>query len=107
MTNQTDFGFENETTVSSTAKGKNTKDIFLNLGYKNKKGEEFNLNSMIALEKAVNGLQEVLVEVLEECPTEEEALKTANELLGRLFVRSVWIKSKAGNGKKKFSRDDL
>ena len=104
---QTDFGFEDVTPNAKSGKSENKKDIFLNLGYKNKKGEEFNLNSMIALEKAANGLQEVLVEVLEECPTEEEALKTANELLGRLFVRSVWIKSKAGNGKKKFSRDDL
>ena len=104
---QTDFGFDDSTPATKTGKSENKKDIFLNLGYKNKKGEEFNLNSMIALEKAVNGLQEILVEVLEECPTEEEALKTANELLGRLFVRSVWIKSKAGAGKKKFSRDDL
>ena len=104
---QTDFGFEDVTPNAKSGKSENKKDIFLNLGYKNKKGEEFNLNSMIALEKAVNGLQEILVEVLEECPTEEEALKTANELLGRLFVRSVWIKSKAGTGKKKFSRDDL
>ena len=104
---QTDFGFEDSTPNAKSGKSENKKDIFLNLGYKSKKGEEFNLNSMIALEKAVNGLQEILVEVLEECPTEEEALKTANELLGRLFVRSVWIKSKAGAGKKKFSRDDL
>lgn len=106
MTNQTDFGFE-DVSVNKTAKAENKKDIFLNLGYRSKKGEEHNLNSMIALEKAVNGLQEILVEVLEECSTEEEALKTANELLGRLFIRSVWIKSKAGSGKKKFSRDDL
>ena len=106
MTNQTDFGFEDVPTSAAKGKSENKKDVFLNLGYRNKKGDEFNLNSMIALEKAVNGLQEILVEVLEEC-TEDEALKTANELLGRLFVRSVWIKSKAGTGKKKFSRDDL
>ena len=106
MTNQSDFGFEDSTTSTTTTKGKNTKDVFLNLGYRNKKGVEFNLNSMVALEKAANALQEVLVEVLEECPTEEEALKTANELLGRLFVRSVWIKSKSGT-RKQFSRDDL
>lgn len=105
---QTDFGFEDVTPNAKSGKSENKKDIFLNLGYKNKKGDEFNLNSMIALEKAANGLQEILVEILEECPSEEEALKTANELLGRLFVRSVWIKSKAGTtGKKKFSRDDL
>ena len=105
-TNQNDFGFED--TVSASTKGKeNKKDIFVNLGYKSKKGEEFNLNSMIALEKAANGLQEVLVEILEECPSEEEAVKVANELLTRLYVRSVWIKSKASAGKKKFSRDDL
>ena len=104
---QTDFGFEDSTPNAKSGKSENKKDIFINLGYRSKKGEEHNLNTMIALEKAVNGLQEILVEVLEECPTEEEALKTANELLGRLFVRSVWIKSKAGSGKKKFSRDDL
>lgn len=104
---QTDFGFDDVTPATKAGKSENKKDIFLNLGYKNKKGDEFNLNSMIALEKAVNGLQEILVEILEECSTEEEALKTANELLGRLYVRSVWIKSKAGAGKKKFSRDDL
>ena len=105
MTTQNDFGFEDST--PKTGKSENKKDVFINLGYRSKKGEEHNLNAMIALEKAVNGLQEILVEVLEECPTEEEALKTANELLGRLFVRSVWIKSKAATGKKKFSRDDL
>ena len=104
--NQTDFGFE-DSTPAKTGKSENKKDIFINLGYRSKKGEEHNLNTMIALEKAVNGLQEILAEVLEECESEEETIKTANELLGRLFVRSVWIKSKAGTSRKKFSRDDL
>lgn len=105
---QEQFGFEDPNTDNAPANGKGEvkKDVFVNFGYRNGRGEEMNINVAISLEKKANALQELLVDVFDKCATEEDVQKLASELLGKLFVKSVWIKSKQ-NERKKLTLDDL
>ena len=106
MTKQTDFGFENESSAPQIDDSKKP-DVFGNrMVYTNKKGEEIPLQIPFGLKKGRNGFEDVVIAILEECATPEEAVNELNNLLKRIHFKSIWFKDKQ-SVKKTYTRDDL
>lgn len=105
--NQSDFGFE-DSSNSTTTKGKKENDLFFNgITYTSSKGVEYRIQSAFGLQKGRSQIEDLIIEILEECDTDEERTKEANNFFKRLSCKSVWLKSVQPEKKPKLSRDDL
>lgn len=106
MSNNQDFGFENEL---PTTQGDDSKkaDIFGNrMVYVNKKGEEIPLQIPFGLKKGRNGFEDVVISILEECDTPEKAVAELNNFLKRIHFKSIWFKGQQST-KRVYTKDDL
>ena len=108
--NQTDFvGFEDTVPATYTAKAaKKENDLFFNgITYTSSKGVEHRIQSAFGLQKGRSQIEDLIIEILEECDTDEERVKEANNFFKRLSCKSVWLKSDKPEKKAKLTKDDL
>ena len=103
---QTDFGFDDVSTTSQVDDSKKP-DVFGNrMTYVNKKGEEIPLSIPFGLKKGRSGFEDIVINILEECDTPEEAVTELNNFLKRIHFKSIWFKGKQST-KRVYTRDDL
>ena len=108
MATQTDFGFEDSNATNTTKGTKKENDLFFNgITYTSSKDVEHRIQSAFGLQKGRSQIEDLIIEILEECDTDEERTKEANNFFKRLSCKAVWLKSVQPEKKPKLTKDDL